>query len=217
MTIKINGDIVSNDLKEVYQFFGFECTCPADIRDAINTLPKGETLDVKINSGGGYVDDGKEIYSILRGRSDVSIEVESIAGSAASLIAMAGPSKISPAGMLMIHNVSCSAGGNKRDMKKTAEILDTYDRTLAAAYCEKTGMDEDAILKLMDKETWLTAEKAVELGFIDAISERGVSATNGTVMVTNDMIAQFRAVKDREKQLNEVKQNLLEDLDDFGV
>ena len=217
MTIKINGDIVSNNLKEVYQFFGFECTCPADVRDAINTLPKGETLDVKINSGGGYVDDGKEIYSILRGRSDVSIEVESIAGSAASVIAMAGPSKISPAGMLMIHNVSCNAGGNKRDMKKTAEILDTYDRTLAAAYREKTGMDEDEILKLMDKETWLTAEKAVELGFIDAISERGVSATNGTVMVSDDMIAQFRAVKDREKQLNEVKQNLLEDLDDFGV
>ncbi len=215
--LKINGDIISNDLKEIYDWFGFESTCPADVMEAIAGLSEGETLDVKINSGGGYVDDGKEIYSILRGRSDVMIEIESIAGSAASVIAMAGPSRISPAGMLMIHNVSCSSDGDKHDMKKTAEVLATYDKTLALAYSEKTGMSEEEILKLMDKETWLPADKAVELGFVDAISERGSAATNGNVMVTQDMISRYKATKDKKNQLEAEKKSLLEDLDDFGV
>ena len=217
MIVKINGDIISNDMKEVYDWFGFESTCPADIVQAIQEKPKGEKLEIKINSGGGFVDDGKEIYSILRGRDDVHIEVESIAGSAASVIAMAGPSTISPAGMIMIHNVSCTAAGNKNDMKKTAEILKAYDESIAAAYTEKTGMESDVILKLMDKESWLPADRAVELGFIDAISERGTVKTNGNVMVTDDMIAEFKAAKDKETKKREAKQKLLNDLDSFGI
>lgn len=215
--VKVNGDIISNNLKEVYDWFGIESTCPADIENAIKEKPDGEMLEIKINSGGGYVDDGKEIYSILRGRTDVHIEVESIAGSAASVIAMAGPSTISPAGMIMIHNVSCTAAGNKNDMKKTAEILKSYDESIAAAYSEKTGMEVDVILKWMDKESWLPADKAVELGFIDAISERGSVKTNGNVMVTDDMIEQFKAAKNKETKEKEIKDSLLSDLDDFGI
>ena len=217
MIVKVNGDIISNDLKEVYDWFGFESTCPADIIDAINAKPEGEMLEIKINSGGGFVDDGKEIYSILRDRTDVHIEVESIAGSAASVIAMAAPSSISPVGMVMIHNVSCEAAGNKNDMKKTAEILSAYDKTLANAYSEKTGMEEDVILRLMDKESWLPADRAVELGFIDSISERGTVKTNGSVRVTDDMIAQFKAAKDKETKENKAKEALLSDLDTFGI
>ena len=217
MIVKVNGDIISNDLKEVYDWFGFESTCPADIVDAIQTKPEGEKLEIKINSGGGLVDDGKQIYSILRGRDDVHIEVESIAGSAASVIAMAGPSSISPAGMIMIHDVSCTAAGNKNDMKKTAEILKAYDESIAAAYSEKTGMEADVVLKLMDRESWLPADRAVELGFIDAISESGSVKTNGNLMVTDDMIAEFKTAKDKETKKREAKQNLLNGLDDYGI
>ena len=217
MILKINGDIIPNDLKEIYDWFGCESTCPADVTGAIEKLPKGEKLEVKINSGGGYVEDGKEIYSVLRQRNDVEIEVESIAASAASIIAMAGPSKISPVGMLMIHDVSCVYGGNKNDMKKMADTLDKYDKSLATAYAEKTGIDEEQILKLMDKETWLTANKAVELGFIDSISDPQGSVINGGVRVTNDMIEQYRAEKRKAEDIEATKKELLNDLDDFGV
>lgn len=91
MILKINGDIVGNDWKEIYDWFGIECSTPGDVQKALAELPKGDRLQVKINSGGGEVFAGQEMYTMLRGRKDVDIEVESYAASAASVIAMAGP------------------------------------------------------------------------------------------------------------------------------
>ncbi len=117
MVLKINGDIVGNEWKEVYEWFGFECSTPGDVQRALAELPKGDRLQVKINSGGGEVLAGQEMYTMLYNRSDVDIEVESFAGSAASIIAMAGHCTISPVGMLMIHCVSVGgAAGNHKDI-----------------------------------------------------------------------------------------------------
>lgn len=90
MILKINGDIVGNDWKEIYDWFGIECSTPGDVQKALADLPKGDRLQVKINSGGGEVMAGQEMYTMLRRRNDVDIEVESLAASAASVIAMAG-------------------------------------------------------------------------------------------------------------------------------
>lgn len=221
MILKINGDIVGNELKEIYDWFGLESTCPSDVRAALETMPEGDRLQIKINSGGGDVYAGQEIYSMLRERTDVDIDVESLAASAASVIAMAGPSTISPVGMIMIHNVSTiGAVGDKHDMKKEAEILQAYDEALASAYVEKTGRDKDEILKMMDKETWLTAERAVELGFIDHISVSGADravAASGGLKVTDAMIAQYKAHKAEETRRAELRAELLNDLDKFGA
>lgn len=220
MILRINGDIVGNDMKEIYSWFGLECTCPSDVLSAIETMPEGDRLQVKINSGGGDVLAGQEIYSALRSRNDIDIEVESMAASAASIIAMAGHSTISPVGMVMIHNVSvCGASGNKHDMKKNAEILNAYDEALANAYVEKTGKPHDEILKMMDKETWLTADRAVELGFIDAISEAAPTLSNsiGGLKVTDDMIAQFNAHKAELGRKAQLKSEILDGLDKFGA
>ena len=108
MILKINGDIVSNDWKDIYDWFGIECATPGDVQKALTELPKGDRLQVKINSCGGDVMAGQEMYAMLRCRNDVDIEVESMAASAASVIAMAGHCIISPIGMLMIHCVSTS-------------------------------------------------------------------------------------------------------------
>lgn len=137
MVLKINGDIVGNDAKEMYKWFKLECTTPGDVQKAFAALPKGDRLQVKINSGGGNVMAGQEIYAMLRNRADVDIEVESMAASAASVIAMAGHSTISPIGMLMIHCVSASwVSGNHQDMEKMAEVLRTHDEALASAYVQ---------------------------------------------------------------------------------
>ncbi len=220
MILKINGDIVGNDWKEIYDWFGIECSTPGDVQKALAELPKGDRLQVKINSGGGEVFAGQEMYTMLRGRKDVDIEVESYAASAASVIAMAGPCTISPIGMLMIHCVStCRVSGNHQDMEKMADILRTYDEALANAYVLKTGRSKEEILQLMNEETWLTAERAVELGFVDAISEEASALTNasGMMAVTPEMAAEFRAAKAKEKAAEEEKENLLKDLDKYGV
>lgn len=220
MILKINGDIINNELKEVYDWFGFESTSPSDVIRAISELPEGDKLQVKINSSGGDVLAGQEIYAALRERADVEIEVESLAASAASVIAMAGPSTISPCGMLMIHNVSINgAAGNKHDMEKNAEVLDTYDAALAGAYVAKTGRPRSEILAMMDSETWLTADKAVKLGFIDGITPAAANYSDsiGGLKVTDDMVAKYKAQKAEADKKAQLKSEILNGLDKFGA
>ena len=100
-----------------------------------------------------------------------------------------------------------------------ADTLRTYDEALANAYVMKTGRPKDEILQLMNEETWLTANRALELGFVDAISEDAPAFTNaaGMLSVTPEMVKEFQAAKAKEKALEEEKDNLLKDLDKYGV
>ena len=169
--INVNGDIISNDDKWIYDWLEWDSTCPNDIKNALATKSENEKLTVLVNSGGGSVMAGQEIYSLLSGRSDVEIKVQSLAGSAASVIAMANHCEISPVELIMIHNVSMSgASGDYHDMQKNAEILRQMNAALAGAYTAKTGRPQEEILKLMDRETWLTTNQALEMGFVDGIS-----------------------------------------------
>lgn len=220
MVIKIDGDIIGNDWKPVYEYYGFTSTCPADVEDAIAQMREGDTLEVKINSGGGDVYAGQEIYSILRARSDVSIEIESLAASAASVIAMAGHCTISPVGMIMIHCVSTCAAGNHQDMEKTAKVLKEHDAALASAYVEKTGMSKDEILALMNKETWLPADRAVKLGFVDGITEAAdsrMAASFGGMQVTPEMLAEYKTAMAAKENREAEKKALLDSLEKYGA
>lgn len=220
MVIKVNGDIIPNDLKPIYEDFGIASTCPADVENALAQMPEGDTLEVRINSYGGDVYAGAEIYSILRARSDVRIEIEGLAASAASIIAMAGYCTISPLGMVMIHDVSTGAWGNKTEMQKTAEVLQAHDEALANAYVEKTGRSKEEILALMDKETWLPADKAVELGFVDGITEPAdgrMAAAFGQMQVTPEMIADYKARQAAKAARDAEKKALLDSLEKYGA
>lgn len=216
-SIQINGDIISNDDKWIYRWLGWESTCPADVKQALDEKPEGEMLTVCINSGGGSVMAGQEIYSLLRGRPDIEIQVQSLAGSAAGVIAMANRCLISPVGMIMIHNVSMSgASGDYHDMAKNAEILRQMNTALAAAFVAKTGRSEDEILKLMDREAWITANQAVEMGFADGIIQENVNYTNTlTGMRLTDEIRQ--QVISEKMKADQEKNEILKDLDLFGI
>lgn len=218
MVIKINGDIISNDWKPVYDFFEIESTCPADISGAISALSEGEKLEVKINSGGGDAIAGQEIYTMLRECPDVEIEIQSIAASAASIIAMAGHCSISPVGMIMIHCVSTGAWGNHKALEKEADTLRQWDAALATAYCEKTGKPKDEVIRMMDKETWLTADRALELGFVDEISvpAEAKAAAVGNFRVTPDMMRQYQEAMNAKAEREAEKQKLLNELANYG-
>ena len=147
--------------------------------DFINELKqfKGRHLDVRINSPGGSVTDGVAIYNALkRHNGGVTVHIDSLAASMASVIAMAGnPVYIADNAMLMIHDPYAGVIGTSEELRKSAKVLDVMKKNLIAAYTKKTGMDEKEISKMMTNETWLDSVEAVALGFADAIEE-GVAA-----------------------------------------
>lgn len=220
--INIRGDIVSNDDKWIYDWFGVDATCPNDVKSIMEAAQEQEPIEVLVNSGGGSVMAGQEIYTTLKGSDRVTIKIQSLAGSAASMVAMAGKSQISPVAMLMIHNVSMhGASGDYHDMQKNAEILKQMNSAIANAYTEKTGMRQEEILKLMDRETWLTANQCLEYGFVDEIMD-GQQVTQYTnaydgIWLTDEKRQQ--AVREKaEMEAKEIeKKQLLEDLDFYGV
>ncbi|SKB35931.1 ATP-dependent Clp endopeptidase, proteolytic subunit ClpP [Acetoanaerobium noterae] len=167
--VRIAGVIISNDQKWIYDWFEMDSFCPNDLRKAITD--EYETIEVEINSGGGSVFAGSEIYTALKNhKGQVNVSIVGLAASAASVIAMAGKTvKMSPTAQFMVHNVSAQGEGDYRDMQHMADILKTANETVASAYILKTGKSKDEILAMMDKETWLTAEKAKEYGFIDEV------------------------------------------------
>lgn len=168
--IDIKGVIVSNDDAWIYDWFEMEHTSPQSIMDAINGA-NGEPLDVSINSPGGDVYAGSEIYTALKDYpGEVTVKITGVAASAASVAAMAGKKvMISPTAQIMIHNVSSYTGGDYRDHVHEADVLKGWNRSIANAYILKSGLPESEVLSLMNKETWLTAQEAKEKGFVDEI------------------------------------------------
>jgi len=129
-------------------------------------------LTIRINSPGGDVFAAQAIYSQLKNHpANVTVYIDGLAASAASLIAMAGDKVIMPANaLMMIHNPQTIAIGDENDLRKGVEVLEKVKETMIAAYQAKTGLDRETLLDLIDEETWLTAEEAVEWGFADEVA-----------------------------------------------
>ena len=131
-------------------------------------------ITVWINSPGGDCVAAAQIYNMLMDyKGDVTVKIDGIAASAASVIAMAGTKVlISPVGMMMIHNPATIAWGDTAEMQKAIEMLASVKDSIINAYEIKTGLSRAKLSHLMDAETWMDAHKAVELGFADGILER---------------------------------------------
>lgn len=167
--IRIGGTIVTNDEKWIYNRFGIEAFCYNDLIK--NIKDEYEPLEIEINSPGGSVFAGSEIYTKLkRHKGSVTVDIVGLAASAASVIAMAGKRiRMTPTAQLMIHNVSSIGRGDYRDMAHISEVLKRANETVANAYMLKTGKTQEELLAMMDKEQWFTPELAKEHGFIDEI------------------------------------------------
>lgn len=167
MKINVKGAIIPNNDKWIYDMLDMDSTSPKDIIDTISD--SNEDLEVLINSGGGDVFSGSEIYTALKEYpGNVNVKVVGVAASAASVIAMAGDKvEVSPTAQIMIHNASTFAMGDDKEMAHTSKMLSGVNRGIANAYIARTGKSEQEILDLMSDETWLNAQDAVELGFAD--------------------------------------------------
>ena len=121
--IDIKGQVVPSGNEWIYEWYGIQATSPKQVIRALKNA-NGEPVTIKINSGGGDVFAGCEIYNELKNYSgEVSIEIHGLCASIASVIAMAGKCKMSPLAEIMIHNVSTKTSGDYRDMEHTAEVL----------------------------------------------------------------------------------------------
>ena len=146
-------------------------------KDFINTLEElgnVEEIVLHINSPGGNVYDGLEIHNNLKRHSArVTVIVDGIAASIASVIAMAADEIIMPANtQMMIHNPSTWAVGDANEMRSTADRLDEVKDSLITSYVDFTGKDKEEIWQLMDSETYMSAEEAVNMGFATRVEEK---------------------------------------------
>ena len=151
---------------------------------------------VWINSPGGDCVAASQIYSMLMDyKGNVTVKIDGIAASAASVIAMAGTKVlVSPVSMLMIHNPMTVAYGNSAEMQKAIDMLGSVKDSILNAYEIKTGLSRTKLSHLMDAETWMDANKAIELGFADELMQRSAATDEVPVPQVSMMFSRTAVV-----------------------
>lgn len=211
--VNVKGPIISSDEAWIYDWFGIENTSPKSVNKAIEEA-NGDELEVEVNSGGGSVFAGSEIYTALKSyQGNVTVKIVGLAASAASVIAMAGKKIVmSPTAQMMIHNVSSRASGDYRDMEHTAEILRNANETIANAYRIKSGMNQEELLSMMNKETWMTAGEAKDYGLIDEVmfenQTQFIASTSYSGLLPLEVINKMRNKLQNENAVKEAKAKL---------
>lgn len=187
MRTQMNGYVVPDDDAETYRFFGFGVVSPRDVRQAIADNPAGETLTLEVNSGGGNMFAGYEIYTILKAATiPTEVEIQSLAGSAMSVAAIgADVVRASPVAQFMIHLPSLRTEGDSVEHKRSLQALNSFKASVLNAYelkCagKKTRSELDAMLRA---ETWLPVQDAVAAGFVDEVlyDDEGVIAAQAVM------------------------------------
>lgn len=211
--INIKGTIVSNDDKWIYDLFGIDATSPADIQEQLDDA-KGDDVTFNINSGGGDVFAGNEIYYLIsQYKGNTVADITGIAASIATVICCAADKvRAVPGAQYMIHNVSGGARGDYHAMDKASEILVNANRTISNTYRLKTGMSEKALLKLMDEETWMDVQRASNLNFIDEIIGDNEGVLSARKLYNANSYAYVITDEMREKAMNMRKENDSEQL-----
>ena len=199
--INIKGPIIDEADAWFYNWFNVPYTSPKCVMDQLPDC--GEDVEVLINSGGGNLYAGIEIYTRLKDYKNVTTKIVGLAGSAASIIAMAGDKvEISPGGQVMIHNVSCGIYGDNVVLDKEAEVLRGHDESVANIYALKTGRSSEELKNLMAKETWMNAQEALEAGFVDSVMfqpDKPELVANFGNLASREAVSKLRDLISKEK------------------
>lgn len=163
---------------------------PKIFNQELKDLGEIDTLNIYINSPGGNVFAGQTICSILnRHSAEKNIYIDGLAASMASVIAMIGKVYMPKNTTMMVHNPMAGINGNANELRKMADNLDIIREGMLAAYTAKTGLSDKEVIKMLDEETWMSAEKAVELGFADVLLEENKMAASldGDFLIYGDV------------------------------
>lgn len=204
MKYGFNGTLLDDESAKIMRFYGFENNvCPRDIRDIC--AGEAEEIVLEINCDGGDLEAGLEIFSILRGYNGmVTAFVQSRAASAATVAMMgAGRIEAEPTALICIHNPTTHVRGEQKDMQGAADTLGSCKESILTAYAVRPTTDRETLSALMDRDVFITAQQALELGLVDAIAEanediRIVAAAGGVHFPTEKMIADYRAAMEAQ-------------------
>ncbi len=211
MDINMRGTLMSDDWAEVMRYFGFnDVFCPGDVRAAMESE---EDITIYVNSDGGSLVAGTEIYSMIAEYGHhVTAHIQTRAASAATVAMMACHKIVcEPVSIVCIHNPSSWAEGDASVMRHTADELDNIKKSIVAAYMGRTSKTEEEIAALMDKEMWIDATEALENGLVDEILTRRagpyaiVNAVGAYHFPTTEMIEEFRNQKQNESKREAAK------------
>ncbi|MDW8798688.1 Clp protease ClpP [Staphylococcus xylosus] len=195
--IYIYGDIVSSKWDET------DVTA-VDFKNELNQLGDVSEIDVHVNSAGGNVFEGHAIYNMLKmHKAKVNIYVDALAASIASVIAMSGDTIfMHKNSFMMIHNSWIMTLGNSKDLRQTADLLDKTDQSSNNAYLDKaTNLSEEELKQLLEAETWLTADEALEKGLADEI----LGASEIAASISKDSYQMFKHVPENiEKDVDKI-------------
>lgn len=175
MKLNLSGELVPSDWAEIYRKHGYSSGfyCADDVRDAINNLDAEEELVLEVNSIGGSVFGGNEIYALLEGCSNPTrAVVQSMAASAASYMIMACDRiEIHLPAQLMIHRASTLAWGNSEDLQQAQQMLDVTDAAILDTYCRRCGdrITRAELASMMENETYIGSYDALRYGLVDSI------------------------------------------------
>ena len=187
--ISIFGEIVTSG----YEWYESDVSASGFQKD-LKGLGEVDTINLHINSPGGSVFDGIAIYQMLvQHKAKINVYVDGLAASIASVIAMAGDNIYIPKNaMLMVHNPWTVAAGNASELRKQADDLDKIGQSMKESYLSKTNgkLDQETLQKLLDDETWLSADEALAYGFADEVLEENRMAA----CVSNELFAKYRNV-----------------------
>lgn len=211
VTIQMNGEVIPSDYADVYDYLGYENINPKAIKQALNEA-NGSDVELEINSPGGYVDAGSEIYTALKEYSGkVTAKITGQACSAASWIALAADRvEMSPTAQMMIHRASTISIGNSDDLSSALNALDSLDQSFVDLYSQKTGLDKQEVYRLMCNTTWMNAKQAVNKGFADAImfedsKQPALVNADGSLSIKPDMINKIKNLLHNQSTENVVK------------
>lgn len=202
--IYIYGDIVSNKWDDT------DVTA-IDFKKELDALGDVKELDIHINSSGGNVFEGHAIYNMIKmHKAKVNVYIDALAASIASVIAMSGDTIfMHKNSLLMIHNSWIMTIGNASQLRETADLLDKTDKSSNTAYLDKAqNMSEEELKQLLDDETWLTADEALEKGFIDEI----LGVNEIAASISTDQYKLFKHVPESvEKDIDKITK--IDDID----
>lgn len=209
-TIQMKGEVIPDDYADVYDWLNYQYFSPQSISDAL-TEANGEDITLEINSPGGYIDAGSEIYTeLMEYPGTINAKIVGYACSAASWIALAADHVVmSPTAQMMIHRASGGAIGNSSDMKSEYNALDQMDKSFVDLYAKRTGKSPNEIYQMMVDTTWMNAKTAVENGFADEVmfenKEPALVNADGSLSVKPEMINKIKNLLHRDiKKTNDV-------------
>ena len=203
--LRIQGDIIDDGSAWYYEWFEEDYIAPNSFRNELKNHD-GKEVHVIIDSFGGDVFAGTSIYSDLKARNGKTVGiVHSKAMSSATIILMGCDEiRISPTAMLMIHDPITGVYGDISVVEQTLKVLNEVKESILNAYIQKTGRSREELSNMMTNETWMSAHKAVELGFADSVIDEGEQPvvnnfSVGRLQITNSMTSSV----EKFKKLNE--------------